>query len=253
MSAQIKPITGEGSDQNKEWAKVYKYKGKACDKCDNTAKDLQEMRRHKRDVHGIITGSTSPPTKRKRKQTKATTENCDMDVETVDNISNFSLQVEDMEIDIEVTGDEKVFTKRSDKMDEKVKAKQDRLEEEERRRSKEKIYSEKVKNSENLIKTESLRKINKLRKQKSKTMKKRINKKKKQEINTKSNDFYEIPNLREVPLSCQDLVNKDDLVYVVPGDGACCPNSARSQIAEKDEPVLCKTLDVELSIIMSLF
>ena len=111
-------------------------------------------------------------------------------------------------------------------MDEKVKAKQDRLEEEERRRNKEKIYSEKVKNSENLIKTETLRKINKLRKQKSKTMKKRINKKKKQEINTKSNDFYEIPNLREVPLSCQDLVNKDDLVYVVPGDGACCPNSA---------------------------
>jgi hypothetical protein len=177
-----------------------------------------------RDVHGIITGSTSPPTKRKRKQTKATTENCDMDVETVDNISNLSLKVEDMEIDIEVTEDEKVLIKRSDKMDETVKAKQDRLEEEEKRRTKDKMYSEKVKNSENLIKTETLWKINKLRKQKSKTMKKRINKKKKQEMNTKSKDFFEIPNLREVPLSCQDLVNKDDLVYVVPGDGACCPN-----------------------------
>ena len=36
----------------------------------------------------------------------------------------------------------------------------------------------------------------------------------------------EIPNLREVPKNCKHLVEKDDVLYLVPGDGCCGPNRA---------------------------
>ena len=35
---------------------------------------------------------------------------------------------------------------------------------------------------------------------------------------------FKVPNLKEVPMSCRHLVNEGDLVYIVPGDGACLPN-----------------------------
>ena len=73
---------------------------KTCKKCDYIAQTLQEMRRHESDTHGIITGSTSPPTKRKRNQCKITTDNIEMDVESDANVSKLDLQIEDMEIDL---------------------------------------------------------------------------------------------------------------------------------------------------------
>ena len=50
-----------------------------CLNCDFKAKDKEEMRRHMRDGHGdIISGSTSPPLKRKRKNIKVFDEGGDM-------------------------------------------------------------------------------------------------------------------------------------------------------------------------------
>jgi hypothetical protein len=128
-------------------------------------------------------------------------------------------------MDIDDMENEDTYAQRSDQMDEKVKAKQNRLVEEERKRSQHKRDLEKVKNTEKLIKIEKLKKVNKLRKQKSKALK-RKNKKKEKEFQSESEFVYKVPNLRNVPSSCQHLVNKDDLVYVVPGDGTCCPNCA---------------------------
>ena len=45
---------------------------------------------------------------------------------------------------------------------------------------------------------------------------------------------YKIPNIRAVPNNCIHLVDKGDVVYVVPGDGACGPNCA-SAFLFKDE------------------
>ena len=35
-----------------------------------------------------------------------------------------------------------------------------------------------------------------------------------------------VPNLSPVPENCKHLVNEDDILYVVPGDGNCAPNCA---------------------------
>ena len=67
------------------------------------------------------------------------------------------------------------------------------------------------------------RKKNKMIKQKSKQLRKKVNKKTKK-TNDDVETAHKIPNLKEVPLSCQHLVNNGNLVYVVPGDGACGPN-----------------------------
>ena len=43
-----------------------------------------------------------------------------------------------------------------------------------------------------------------------------------------------MPNLREVPNNCKPLVNEGDMVYVVPGNGACGPNSAAAHLFEDE-------------------
>ena len=35
-----------------------------------------------------------------------------------------------------------------------------------------------------------------------------------------------VPNIRSIPENCKHLVNIDDVLYVVPGDGCCGPNCA---------------------------
>ena len=35
-----------------------------------------------------------------------------------------------------------------------------------------------------------------------------------------------IDNIKDVPENCKKLVNENDVVYVVPGDGRCAQNSA---------------------------
>jgi hypothetical protein len=55
------------------------------------------MRRHMRDVHRVITGSTSPPSKKK----KCELNNDTSEMMDVDNVLNISLQL--MEMNIEIT------------------------------------------------------------------------------------------------------------------------------------------------------
>ena len=84
------------------------------------------------------------------------------------------------------------------------------------------------------MKVEKLMKVNKI-KQKSKAAKKRMNNKKKKEPDTKSQAVYKIPNLKNIPHGCRHLVKEGDLVYEVPGDGACYPNSSAAFIFHHDE------------------
>ena len=52
-----------------------------CLNCNFKAKDKVEMRRHMRDEHEIMTGSTSPPLKRKRKNVETVEVDDDMDID----------------------------------------------------------------------------------------------------------------------------------------------------------------------------
>ena len=65
----------------------------------------------------------------------------------------------------------------------------------------------------------------KKRKQKKKDDKKKQNKKylRKSAENSKGKS---ISNLKEIPANCKHLVEIDDILYVVPGNGACGPNCA---------------------------
>ena len=72
---------------------------KQCCKCDFKVKEFLQMKRHMRDVHDVITGSTSPPPKRKRKiSDEFKNLNEPMDTE-VDNVKDISFRLEDMDID----------------------------------------------------------------------------------------------------------------------------------------------------------
>ena len=193
------------------------YHTKACSDCDYKARSKQEMRRHMRDVHGVITGSTSPPSKKKKCDVNDTSEMMD-----VDNVSNISLQLEEMDIEITENQDEDTPAKRSARVDEKIMKKQDRLEEEERKRKESKKKVEVKKTNEKLVQLGNQRKERKLRKQKSKSVKKQVKNTKKIILPVVS----KVPNLKDVPAGCRQHVNDGDLVYVVPGDGACCPNCA---------------------------
>ena len=51
--------------------------------------------------------------------------------------------------------------------------------------------------------------------------------------NMKEDRFF-VPNIREIPVNCKHLVKKDDVLYVVPGDGACGPN-CRAAFLFEDE------------------
>ena len=46
------------------------------------------------------------------------------------------------------------------------------------------------------------------------------------EIGQLNEVFLTVPNIRNIPDNCKHLVNKDDVLYLVPGDGCCGPNCA---------------------------
>ena len=83
-----------------------------CHECDFISKSKIEMKKHMRDQHEVLTSSTSPPLKRKRRITEKNKENPEpMDYEEIVNKS-----FEDMEI----TEDEDSKEKRSDLIDAKI-------------------------------------------------------------------------------------------------------------------------------------
>ena len=124
------------------------------------------MRRHKRDVHGVITGSTSPPTKKKKIQMVKDDECESMDFANDGNISDLSSQMEDMDIDDMES--ENSVDDRTNKMDEKVKEKQERSNAEELSREQIKRQIEIKRKAEMQDNLDKRRKKNKMIKQKSK-------------------------------------------------------------------------------------
>ena len=78
-----------------------------------------------------------------------------------------------------------------------------------------------------------------MKKQKSKDTRKKLNKRKRESVTKECEVTFKVPNLKSVPHGCLHLVNEGDVVYVVPGDGACCPNCAaaflfQDEVSEKN-------------------
>ena len=179
-----------------------------CLQCDKRLKDQTALKRHMRNEHSVMTCSTSPPLKKKK--------------------VNFNLDesVEDMEIDKDVNEDE-ILLQRSKMMDEKVIAKQ-------------------MKNDEEVQEFLNKKAEKKIQEEESVKEKVRIKSKlKKQKVKNNKKENYVVPNIRNVPENCKDLLN-DALVYVVPGDGACGPNSASAHLFEDEVfgPKLRKQMNI---------
>ena len=196
---------------------------KPCDQCDFKANNLQEMKRHMRDSHAVHTESTSPPNKKKRKQEKEQ-KGRQTDTDNDDNVSVLSAQLEDMDIDDEENDVKDEYSRRSELMDKKILDKERRLMEEARKNESIKNQIKSTKIARKQVDMESVKKLKKSMKQKSKDAKKRMNKRKQVVTEVENEMVFKVPNLKEVPVSCRHLVNEGDLVYIVPGDGACLPN-----------------------------
>ena len=164
------------------------------------------------------------PIKRKRTQDQEE-EIKKMDIEGDDNISDLSSHLEDMDIDEIDKEDTDILSERSILMDQKIQVKETTIEEEIRKRENIKSNVEIAKIAEKKVGIEYVKKSNKSRKQKSKDARKKVNKRKRI-VKCDENEVLQVPNLKQVPLACSHLVNNGDVVYVVPGDGACCPNCA---------------------------
>lgn len=185
-----------------------------CLQCDLKFKDQSKMKKHMRDVHGLMTSSNSPPLKKKRVENNMITNNTSAEN---NDIIDLSQSFEEMEIDIS-DKEEQVLKERSKMMDEKVMAKQRKIDEDVENflNKKEKI----------IIKDNQKRKeINQEVLKSAKQNKQKVHKK---------NEKGVFKYLREVPANCKTLVKEGDLVYVVPGDGACGPNSAAAHLFQDE-------------------
>ena len=174
-----------------------------------------------RDEHDLMSSSTSPPPKKTKVNS---TEEMDVD-ESEDDLS---FKFEEMEIDQETNeSSEATIEERSNMMDEKIETKNKRTDEKDVITKKKKEQMEKKKRIQERIKLETIKKETKKRKQKKKDEQKR--RKMKVVENTVIEEEpakVKVPNIRNIPVNCAHLVNKDDLLYVVPGDGCCGPNCA---------------------------
>ena len=172
-----------------------------------------------------MSSSTSPPLKRKKKTDDVNLiESEPMDVE--ESFINLSIELENMEIETPKEGEDDLFSHRSKLMDEKINEKARKIDEKESLlRNKEKKADEKKKRLEDK-KTENVKIIYKKRKQKQKDEKKKCLKAKKKAVSSAhgGKPKYQVLNIRDVPENCNHLVNIDDVLYVVPGDGCCGPN-----------------------------
>ena len=100
-----------------------------CVQCDFRAKDSLSLKRHMRDVHESLTASTSPPPKRKRKQSVVKDEEItEMDAEE-ESVKDLSFKLEDMEIDVVERTEEEIYIERSDMMDRKIAEREKEMEE----------------------------------------------------------------------------------------------------------------------------
>ena len=191
---------------------------KTCTQCKYVGSDAIGMKRHMRDEHNIKKDSISPPHK-KQKQAEVGTiaEAMEMKIKYVKDLSE---SFEEMEIDETNSGLELL----SEAMDRKIKDKEkSNIESEKRIMEKRKEAERKKETDEEIIRLN-----NKKRKQSLKDLRKANNKKNKKNENTlkKANNPKNVPNIREIPNNCRKHVKEDDVMYVVPGNGACAANSA---------------------------
>ena len=192
---------------------------KNCSECDFKAQNLQELKRHERDVHGKSTISTSPPAKRKRNSPDDNIESMEkMDTEDVIN----EIGQEEMDVD-----EEQIKRKLSERMDKKVIEKQQRIDLNEKEWEEEKLARLKNKDEKDKQIKENEHKNNKIAKQRSKDRRRKAAKKLKKETKFAS-------NVKEVPSNCKKFVNEGDVVYIVPGNGACGPNSGAAHLFEDE-------------------
>ena len=87
--------------KHKETCKIVKSNTRQCCNCDFETNNILIMKRHTRDVHGIITGSTSPPSKKKK---KSVDENVDENVDSQEpmdtsDVKDLSRSMEEMELE----------------------------------------------------------------------------------------------------------------------------------------------------------
>jgi hypothetical protein len=209
-------------------------KHKTCTVCDFVATNGQHMKRHNRDEHNILNGSTSPPPK-KTKVSPVNINDISEEMEIVDNeeeecVKDLSFKLEDMDIDT-VNSDED--DDKSRLMDEKIRAREKRIEEEVRLHESKLKNKEMKKKQEEELKMERLQKLNKKRKQQVKDEKKK-RRRKETPKNKSERAASKIPNVVPVPQNCVHLVNKGDMVYTVPGDGKCGPSSASAFLFEDE-------------------
>ena len=145
-----------------------------------------------------------------------------------ESVKDLSFKLEEMDIDDSMNVDEE----RSKMMDEKVKEKIRKIEEEEKINEslKKSVATKKAK--EEQLKVEKMKKLNKQRKQKKKDEKKWRRKNSPKLVSDVEKS--KIPNIKPVPDNCVHLVNDGDVVYTVPGNGSCGPNSASAFLFKDD-------------------
>ena len=148
-----------------------------------------------RNEHSMISSSTSPPLKKKRVDSTL--------------ISSLNDSIELMDTDSNVDQEETL----SKMMDEKVIAKQ--------RKNDDEVEAFLQKKIEIKLKEEESIKERKRQQAKSKKQKNK---------STQKQNKNRIPNIKNIPEDYKNLFNDDDIIYVVPGDGACGPNSAAAHL-----------------------
>ena len=125
--------------------------------------------------------------------------------------------------------DVNILKERSELMDKRVLNKQQQLKDEELKIKMKQDEEKGQKKRNNDIRFERMRVEKKQKKQKVKDTRKKKKKKEttdKIRIGPNNKVLLQIPNLKKVPENCKHLVNQDDVLYVVTGDGCCGPNCA---------------------------
>jgi stress-induced morphogen len=158
-------------------------------------------------------------------------------------LEDLSISLEDMDIEC---SDDDTFKEKSMRMDEKVKEIERKREEKEKLLKDKRInFIEKKKKVEE-AKSDLVKNANKKLKQKNKDEKKKLRRKKKNvSISSKDTKFM-VPNIEEIPANCKHLVKKDDVLYVVPGDGCCGPNCGAAHLFQDEVygPQLRKKMNI---------
>ena len=189
-----------------------------CIRCNKRFKEADQLKKHKCEKQRLNSASKSPPQKKKRINEK---ENIKEDLTDINN------SMDEMDIDItneddnETIGERDILATRSKLMDDKIIAKEEKNEQEEiNYQNKKKTQEEKKKMEEIAIKAKQS-----AQKQKMKDERKKKNRKQR---------IFKIPNVKDIPENCRNLVGKDFVVYQVPGDGACAPNCGAAFLFEDE-------------------